>query len=496
MATKPFKSRGIVSRLRNGNAFLHFCGLLLTPKAKAVNGMSLTQEMARFALSLRYTDIPEAARREARRFILDSVGCALTALHNADMQAAHRFIEKLGGTPEATVIGSGLQTNAPNAALMNALLVRAIDYNDIYWKQDPSHPSDIIPAAWASAEKAQRDSRELIVAVLIAYELEMRWCLAADPGIREIGWHHATLTQFVSPFVAARLLGLDESQTVAAAGISGSSHFTLGGVVAGHLTNMKNTADPLATQAGVTAALLAAEGYSGPVEVIEGKEGLQQVLKSVVWSTDVLLDGLGKKFMITECSTKPFPTEALTHQPITAALNLRAKHDLTPERIAKVQVFTTTRGADILSDPSKYHPTTKETADHSLPYCIAAALADGAVLPSSFEEDKIHDPMIRRLLERIEVTADPEIDALFPRIKRARVIITLSDGREVSAQVDHAKGSPENPMTDEEVIAKFRANSAGVLSAERQQAVIEATMQLGETPKPVRDYMKLLIADR
>jgi 2-methylcitrate dehydratase len=194
---------------------------------------SITHTMARFALGLRYEDIPANAVHEAKRFLLDSAGCALAAVPLEDMQAAHRHIVRLGGTPEATVIGSGHRTNAVNAALMNALLVRAMDYNDIYWEQDPSHPSDIIPAALASAEVTHRDGQEVLVGILIAYELELRWCQAATPGVREVGWHHATLTQFVSPLVAARLLGLTEDQTVAAAGISGSSHFTLGGVVAG-----------------------------------------------------------------------------------------------------------------------------------------------------------------------------------------------------------------------------------------------------------------------
>jgi len=274
---------------------------------------SITHQMARFALELQYDDIPAEGVREAKRFLLDSVGCALAAVQNEDMEAAHRAIVALGGTEEATVIGSGHRTNAVNAALMNALLVRALDYNDIYWEQDPSHPSDIIPAALTVGEVVHRDGREVLVGILIAYELEMRWCLAATPGIREVGWHHATLTQFVSPFVAARMMGLNEDQTVAAAGISGSSHFTLGGVVAGHLTNMKNTADPMATEAGVRAAVLAREGYTGTVEVIEGKEGLYEVLTNVEWSTDALLDGLGEKFLITQCSYKAFPTEALTH---------------------------------------------------------------------------------------------------------------------------------------------------------------------------------------
>lgn len=455
--------------------------------------MSITQRMAQFALSLQYQAIPADALKEARRFMLDSIGCALAASRNEDMLAAHRYVEKLGGAPEATIIASGLKTNTPNAALMNALLIRALDYNDIYWKQDPSHPSDIIPAALAAGEKAGRNTRDLMVGIVIAYELEMRWCLAATPGIREVGWHHATLTQFVSPFVAARLLGLNEDQMVAAAGISGSSHFTLGGVVAGHLTNMKNTADPMATEAGVRAALLAAEGYSGPVEVIEGKEGLYEVLHNVEWSTEKLLQGLGQDFLITQCGYKAFPTEALTHQPITAALNLRQAHTLTPENIASVLVRTTTRGADILSDPSKYKPTTKETADHSLPYCIAAALVDGHVLPSSFNDEKLKDPKIWDMLGKIKVVAEPEIDAMFPAVKRAVVTITTTDGRSFTEQVDHAKGSPENPMTDDDIIDKFKANASDVFDEQHQQEIIDATFRLGEEELSIADYMQLLV---
>lgn len=456
---------------------------------------SVTHQMARFALGLQYEDIPADAVREAKRFLLDSVGCALAAVPLEDMQAAHRHIVGLGGVPEATIIGSGQRTNAVNAALMNSLLVRAMDYNDIYWEQDPSHPSDIIPAALAAGEVTSRNGQEVIVGILIAYELEMRWCLAATPGIREVGWHHATLTQFVSPFVAARMLGLSEDQTVAAAGISGSSHFTLGGVVAGHLTNMKNTADPMATEAGVRAALLAREGYTGPVEVIEGKEGLYEVLNNVEWSTDTLLDGLGEKFLITQCSYKAFPTEALTHQPITAVLNICRSHGITAEDVAEAHVRTTTRGADILSDSSKYKPTTKETADHSLPYCIAAAIADGNVLPSSFTEEKLRDPRIWATLPKIKVVADPEIDALFPVLKRAIVRITTTDGAVYEEQVDHAKGSPENPMTDDDIVAKFRANAAAVLTAKKQDQVIEATWAL-EDFTDISDYMQLLVGDR
>jgi 2-methylcitrate dehydratase len=452
---------------------------------------SLSRRMAEFALNLKYEDIPAPARHEARRFLLDSVGCALAAVPNDDMQAMFRFTEKLGGTPEATVIGTGHRTNAPNAALMNCLLTRALDYNDIYWKNDPSHPSDIIGAALAAAEANGKTGRDALAAIIIAYELEMRWCHAAEPGVREVGWHHATLTQFVSPLVAGKLYDLTLDQLVAAVGISGSSHFTLGGVVAGHLTNMKNTADPLASQAGVFAALMAREGYSGPVEVIEGKEGLIEVLRNVTWHTDELLKGLGEEFLITQCGYKAFSTEALTHQPISAALNLCRAHGLAAEDVAAVRVETTTRGADILSDASKYQPTTKETADHSLPYVIAAAIADGYVLPKSFTDEKLRDPRIWALLPKIKVVADPEIDALFPKVKRARVTITTQQGASHTAQTDIAKGDPADPLSDDEIVAKFRANADGVVPEDRQHAIIAATWDF-DAIADIGAYMRLL----
>ncbi len=456
---------------------------------------SITHQMAEFAIKLKYEDIPAPAIKEAKRFLLDSVGCALAAVNNEDMAAMYRFVDRIGGTPEATIMGSGALTSAPNAALMNSLLVRALDYNDIYWEQDPSHPSDVIFGGISPAEALGKGGKDALVAMMIAYELEMRWCLACFPGVREVGWHHATLTQFVSPFVAGRMYDLNAEQMVAAAGISGSSHFTLGGVVAGHLTNMKNTADPLATQAGVLAALMAREGYTGPVEVIEGKEGFQHVIHNVDLKPEILLDGLGVKFLITDCAYKAFPTEALTHQPISAVLNVMQQHNLVAEDLAEIHIQTTTRGADILSDASKYDPQTRETADHSLPYCIAAAAADGGLWPTSFDEEKLFDPRIRVLLPKIKVVANAEIDALFPGVKRAVATLTTTDGRTLAETVDHAKGSPQNPMSDEEVIAKFRANAAAVTSAAQQDAIIDATWNL-DSIAHMGEYMKLLVVDQ
>jgi 2-methylcitrate dehydratase len=455
---------------------------------------SISQKMAEFVKEIEYGDLPEDVIREAKRFLIDSIGCAFAALKSEDMQSMYRVIQALGGKPEATIIGYGHRTNPPLAALMNNLLIRALDYNDIYWENDPSHPSDIIGTAISCAEANNKNGQNLILAIVIAYELMMRWCHAADPGIREVGWHHASLTQFVSPLVAGKLFDLNLNQLVAAVGISGSSHFTLGGVVAGHLTNMKNTADPMAAQAGVYAALMAREGYTGPVEVIEGKEGLIEVLSNVSWRTEELTRGLGTDYLITKCSYKAFPTEALTHQPISATLAICQRNQFTYEDVEEILVETTTRGADILSDPSKYQPETKETADHSLPYVIAVAAVEGHVLPKSFTEEAIRDPRIWELLPKIKVVADSEIDNLFPGVKRARVTITSKDGRVDTHQTDFAKGAPEDPLTDDELEAKFRANVEGHVTEDRLEEILRSSWDLQDVDN-VADYVGLIRAD-
>lgn len=455
---------------------------------------TISQKWAKFARGLNYKDIPSVAIKEAKRFLLDSVGCAFSALDNKDTQAAYNYIQNLGGREQATIIGWGDKVNLPQATLMNSLLIRALDYNDIYWEQDPSHPSDIIPAVLSTGEFMKKNGKEVLAGIIIAYELEMRLCLAAFPGVREIGWHHATLTQLVSPVVAGKMLSLSEKEIVAAIGISGSSHLTLGGVVAGHLTNMKNAADPFAVEAGVRAALLASKGYTGPVEVFEGKEGLFEVLDKVKWNKDILTKGLGENFLINQCGYKAFPTEALTHQPITAALEVMKESNLDPEEVKEILVETTTRGADILSDPSKYQPTAKETADHSLPYCIAVAVAKGNVLPSDFEEDALRDPLVWSLLDKIKVVANPEIDALFPKVKRAIVTIKIPKG-EFKKQEDFAKGQPERPLSEEELISKFKANVEKKVSSSKMEDIIKATKEL-ENIDEIGEYMKLLVSDK
>ena len=449
--------------------------------------------MARWAAGLKFEDIAPDAVYQAKRFLLDSFGCALGGYQQHDVQIALEVLDEIAGSGPATVIGTGQRIDPVSASLANALMIRCMDYNDIYWKQDPSHPSDIFPAALACCERAKSDGRELIVGLVLGHEFEMRLCEAAFPGIRERGWHHATLTAFVSPIVAGRALHLTWEQIQHAIGISASRHCTLGAVTAGKLTMMKNTVDPLATQSGVLAALLAEKGYTGPEHVIDGKEGLTQVFKPE-WKLGVLTEGLGKSWRITQCGMKAFPTEALTHTPISAVLDLVKNNDLHPDEVSKIQIRSLARAADILSDPSKYDPQTKETADHSLPYVIAAAVVDRQVTPTQFTMQRIMDPKIREQLHKVEVVADPQIEKVFPALQRVIVHIQTKNGRSFNKQLDFPKGDPRNPLTDSEIEEKFASLAEGVLSSAAQKKVKDAIWSL-EHVDSVGELMALMEAD-
>jgi len=438
---------------------------------------TVTAKMARWAAALDYKQLSQDAVYQAKRFLLDSVGCALGGYQQRDVKIALEVLDEIAGTGHATVIGTGKKIDPVSASLANALMIRCMDYNDIYWKQDPSHPSDIFPAALACCERAKSDGKELIAGLVLGHEFEMRFCEAAFPGIRERGWHHATLTAFVSPIVAGRALHLGWEQIQHAIGISASRQATLGAVTAGKLTMMKNTVDPMATQSGVLAALLAEKGYTGPEHVVDGKEGLAHCF-GPEWKLNVLTDGLGESWRITQCGMKAFPTEALTHTPISAVLDLVKQNDLQPDNVEKVQIRSLARAADILSDPSKYDPRTKETADHSLPYVIAAALAERQVTPMQFTMEKIMDPKIRAQLQKVEVVADPEIEKVFPALQRVIVNITTTDGRSFTKQLDYPKGDPRNPLTDQEVEEKFAALAEGVLSPATQKGLKDAIWNL------------------
>ena len=433
--------------------------------------------LAEWASNLSYDDLSPEAIHAAKLYLFDSFGCALGGSQQHDVQIMLDYARALGGSPACTVFGSGFRTDPVMAALLNALSIRAMDYNDIYWKADPSHPSDIIPAALSFCEMKAEGSeaavvgagKALILGTVIGHEVEMRLCEFGDPGVREYGWHHAALTCFASPIVAGRMMSLTPIQIQQAIGISASPSMCLGAVTAGKLTNMKNTVDPMSTRAGVEAAMLAARGYSGPEHVIDGKEGLVHCFEKFggTFHVGMLTDNLpatpGDHFKIIDCGMKSFPIEALSHAPLTAMMEIVKEHEIDPNDVTEIKVEVIARAADILGDPAKYRPTSKETADHSLPYSLAVGLVDGMVTPLQFKQERIDDPGLIPVMDKIKVVPNDEFESLFPKFQPSRVTITLTGGESHQQRVDVPKGDPRDPMTEDEIAVKFNALGSAVV---------------------------------
>jgi 2-methylcitrate dehydratase len=439
----------------------------------------LSYIIADWACALKYEHLSPAAIQAAKLFWFDSIGCALGGSQQDDAKTLLKHYRAMSsGSGKATAFVSGFKTNPVDAAFLNGHMIRAMDYNDIYWKADPCHPSDLIAAPLALCESEGHSGKDLILATIIAYEIEMRLCEIGRPGVREYGWHHATLSAFAAPVAAGRVLNLTPDQMVSAMGISASRTFCPGAVTAGKLTNMKNTVDPWAGRMGAESALLAREGFSGPEHIIDGKEGLFAVFKHVQYKGEPATfdgDGLVKDlpdskdshYRILDCGMKSFPIEALSHAPLTAMMKTAKEHNIKADDVKEIKVEVIARAADILGDPHKYRPDSKETADHSLPYCMAAGLVDGMVTPLQFKEERVLDKALIPIMDKVKVVANEEFEALFPKFQPSRVTITTNDGKSHSTRVDVPKGDPRDPMTEDEIAVKFTALGGDVIGKDR-----------------------------
>ena len=462
---------------------------------------SISRQIAEFAVSLKFADLPEEVVNEVKRYMYDSIGCAYGGYHTKDLNIIRDIYIDIGGKADATVLGFGDKLPAVNATLINSLMVRALDFNDIYWKDDPSHPSDIIPAAWAVGELVNANMKDVIVAIVLAYEFEQRLCLFAKPGVRERKWHHATLTQFVSPIVAGKLLGLTVDEMVHAIGISGCHNHTIGCPTAGKLTMMKNTVDPMAVQSGVFAALMAQKGFSGTEKVFEGKEGFMDAfigwnakdeslkptdmegrdgVSSWSWDIDALVGGLGDSYKIMECGMKAFPTEALTHTHLSCVLNAMIGNNLEYSDIKEVKVTCFAQAYDILFDPTKYRPESRETADHSLPYCMAVAMVDKKITTDSFSDEKLNDPRIYEVIDKIIGEPSQEFEKMFPAKQPSRVVVTTNDGRMFEEYLEYPKGDPREPMTMDDLENKFNSLAGDKFDASAKKQLKETIFNCEE----------------
>lgn len=467
------------------------------------NKKYLSHTLSEWATKLRYEHLSKAAIERAKLFWFDSLGCALGGSQQEDAHILLAHHRDMAGSSagQCTSFVSGFRTNPVDAAFLNSHMVRAMDYNDIYWKADPCHPSDIICGPLALCEMLGKSGKDLILATVIAYEVEQRLCEFGIPGVREYGWHHATLTAFAAPIAAARVLELSVDQMVQAIGICASRTFTPGAVTAGKLTNMKNTVDPWATRMGVESALLAKRGFSGPEHMIDGKEGLYAVFghahyKGVPakFDSEILTHELPHcpdcHYRILDCGMKSFPIEALSHAPLTAMMKCVNENNIKPSEVVEIKVEVIARAADILGDPHKYRPDSKETADHSLPYCMAVGLVDGMVTPLQFKEERVLDKSLIPIMDKVKVVANTEFEALFPKFQPSRVTITTTSGKSFATRVDVPKGDPRDPMTADEIAVKFHALGDSVIGNQRCNALADAVLSL-DAVSDIRKFVAL-----
>ena len=434
----------------------------------------LARQLAEYGCQLRFETLPEAVVHETRRRFIDSLGTAVGAM-NADAYAiAHRCATRVRGEAAATLLGGGT-SNVEWATFVNGLLIRYLDFNDTYLSLEPAHPSDNLAPVLAVGEAAGRGGRDLITAAVLAYEVQCRLCDAAS--LRKSGWDHVTYGALSACAAACKLLGLDATRTTHALGIAGVCNVALRQTRSGELSMWKGCAFANAARNGVFAALLAAEGLTGPAPIFEGDLGFMKLLTGP-FTLPSLGGTAGASFMLTETYIKFWPAEYHSQSAIDAALQLRPEvGDV--RQVEAIDIHTFNAAVDIIGkDPEKWRPKTRETADHSLPYCTAVALADGDVTEASFEEKRFTDPALLDLVGRIKVHRDAALSERYPRGIPNRLTVRMADGRQLVREVEFPRGHSHNPMTDGEVEHKFRTLVEPRYGKERASRVLATCWEL------------------
>jgi 2-methylcitrate dehydratase len=441
---------------------------------------NLAERLAAFALGTRFGDLPPLVVVEARRRLLDSFACAIGALEQPAPTIVRRLAARFQGGPSVSLIGGG--SSAPDwAAFSNGVHIRYLDCNDTYLSLEPAHPSDNWAAVMAAGQLASADGKAWIAAAVVAYEVQCRLCDAAS--IRARGWDHTTYGSISSALAAAKLLELSHEQTVHALGIAGTTGTALRLTRAGELSMWKGCAFAHAARNGVFAALLAAGGLTGPAPLFEGEMGFFQQV-SGLFSLPDLGGPTPSDWMLPKTSVKFVPAEYHSQSAIAAAFSLRTQIG-NPARIRSVEIATFRAAVEIIGkDPEKWRPKTRETADHSLPYCTAVALVDGKVSAEQFTAARLRDPALLDLVARTRVVEDPELTAGYPAGIPNRVSVTLDDGRKLVSEVAFPPGHDKNPLTDAQLADKFHGLVDPVLGRERGDQIARRVSNLENDPVP------------
>lgn len=447
-------------------------------------------ELARFCAETTYESLPEQIVHQAKRAILDFLGCALGGIRMGCNRGVAEYVERLGGRPEARIWGSAVKVPAPHAALANGAVAHHLELDDGHL-ESASHPAiSVIPAALAVSEAAGATGQDLILSVVLGYEVCIRAGLATGPGIREHGLHGPGLMGPLGAAVAAgRLLGLGERQIGAALATAGSllpvapyESFVEG-------TPSKDLYGGWAGFSGIIAAELARCGMDGPHRFLEGKRSVGTLLlHGSVPETPALLHGLGSPYLIENIYFKPFAASRAVQPAVTGILYLKSEHGFGAETVESVRVQTYPFSAELSADSRLDTPV---SARLSIPYAVATALLTDGLWPEAFLPEALTDETALALASRVTVESEGRYGKASTGARSSVVTVALSDGRVLSTEVVHSKWDWHVPPSDAELAEKFR-RLVGDAGASKRAAVLESTVWRLEQISDVRILVNLI----
>lgn len=446
-----------------------------------------TERLVAYAEGARYDALPAQTVHECKRRLLDTFACALGAYDAPVSEMSRAIASRVRADDEASVWGSAIRTTPDAAAFANGVMTRLLDISDTYLGKSRGHPSDMNSGLIAVAESIRADGKSLINAVVLAYDVYCSFCDAVDLNSR--GWDQPVYSIMGCVLGIAKLMHLTREQTGQALSLALAPNMALAQSRRGHLSSWKGCAGPNASRNAVFAAMLAKEGFTGPTAVFEGDGGLWQATGGdFEW---VLPEG---RHMIVETHIKGLPVCYHGQSSVWAALEMRERVD--PERIESIEIDAYATAVMMMgADASRWAPTTHETADHSLPYCVSVALLDGDVTSESFADTRLRDPRIAALMRKVKVREDKTLSLRYPEGAPGRVTIRTTSGDTHVKELIYPRGHAKNPISDAEVERKFRGMAGRRLSQAQCDAAMKAVWNLERSTDIARDLVKPLTCE-
>ncbi len=436
-----------------------------------------TELLSTYACNLTYDDLPQNVVHQVKRTLIDTLGCALGGFHAEPSVIARNLAHSISCTPPSRILGTAYSSSPDMAGFANGTMIRYLDYNDSYFSPGGGHPSDMIAAVLALADPMGCDGRTIITAIVVAYEVFCR--LSDQVIIGNLGWDQGMLGIIGSVCAAGKVLGLDCDQMGHAISLASVSNLPLGAVRVGELSMWKGCATASATRAAIFSAQLAQQGMTGPSAPIDGHRGLWQ--QAVGQDVEIKPFDDQTDFRILSTIFKYSPSQIHTQGPIGLGLELRPQVD--PAEIAKIRIHAyKSATSSATTEPEKWNPKTRETADHSIPYLVAYALQYGPVTPNSFTSAYLHDPAIRNLIANMTIEEDPAFTERFADEYNCRIDLTTTSGQHYTAAVSHPKGHWQNPFSDAEVDEKFLGLATTVLPLQQCNTALQHLWAIEQAP--------------